>query len=210
MRRVDLLLRRGGMDEDRYDAKLHPPDRQPGEAASAREPNGEPLTQRIPSGRPYSRKARSKQGRTHSIVGSVIRSSIRKRLRLSVVVSGSIRCWSRVRNQPLKSALHSSLGSIAGVQDRCWSSGRRRRFTGTTRPARLRMLPIVEAAGQASSGTSRSRTARSLRAPKRKRRSAAITVAAIALSVFFLHCSGARERSLNHSGSPLCLRLRHS
>ena len=69
-----------------------------------REPNGEPLSQRIPCGRPYSQKpAQNKGGRPRLLVPVIRSYSIRKRVRLSVVVNGSIRCWSRVRNQPLKS-----------------------------------------------------------------------------------------------------------
>ena len=176
-----------------------------------REPKGEPLSQRIASGRPCSQNALSKQGRTPSVVGATMRSSIRKRLWLSAIVSGSIRHRSRVRNQPLKSTLHSSFGPVTGVQGRRWSSGRRRRFIGEIRPERLRMVPIVDAAGQSISGACRSSSARSLRGPRwGKRRRAAITFSAIASSVVCLHCSGACEWSLNHSGSPLRLRLRHS
>src|SRR5947209_4887930 len=86
-------------------------------------------------------------------------------LLLAAIVNGSIRRWSRVRNQPLKSTLHSWFGAVTGVHGRRWSSGRRRRFTGKIRPARLRMVPIVEAAGQSICDAWRSSSASSLRGP---------------------------------------------
>ena len=98
-----VLLRRGRMDEcgsmpsliHHADSRVRPP--------APVEPNGEPLSQRIAVGKPWWRNAAAKHRRDPSMVGGTIRTSIRKRLWLSVSVSGSIRPLSRVRNQPLKS-----------------------------------------------------------------------------------------------------------
>jgi len=109
------------------DSRLRPP-------GLLLEANGAPLSLRIARGRPSSRKACSTTGCTASIVSGTMRHSIRKRLSASVIVNGSQRCPSAVRNQPLKSMHHRSLGSCTGRKG--WLSGtaRRRRRRGSLSP----------------------------------------------------------------------------
>jgi len=161
------------------------------------------LSQRIARGRPWAQNAATKIGCTPAIVGAVMRTSISRRLWLSVIVSGSIRRWSRVRNQPLKSVAHSSLAATTAANGRGWSSARRRRRAGATRPARLRMSAIVEAAGQRGAGASRASIANSLRGPRcgNRRRSATIA-SATAGPVRCGQCRAACDRSANHAASP--------
>jgi hypothetical protein len=75
------------------------------------DPNGVPLSERIAAGRPMVSKTRSRADLTPAHVGSTMRTSTRKRLAWSVIVRGSQRLPSAVRNQPLKSIDHSSLGA---------------------------------------------------------------------------------------------------
>jgi hypothetical protein len=65
---------------------------------------------------------------------------------------GSQRSPEAMRNQPLKSIAHSSLGAVAGATISPCAIGRRDRRFVSTSPARFRMSPIVEGAGQASPG----------------------------------------------------------
>ena len=84
--------------------------------ATARDANGAPLSVRIARGRPHSRNADSKIARTRSpSVFSTRWQRNRYRLQASVIVSGSIRSPSPVRNQPLKSAHHTRLGASANA-----------------------------------------------------------------------------------------------
>ena len=175
------------------------------------EPNGAPLSQRIARGSPWRRNARTNTACDGSIRGATIRTSIRNRLWPSLIVRGSIRQLSPVRNQPLKSTAHSSFAASTGIMMRPWSSGGLRRLTGVTKPSRLRMSPIVEAAGQLVVGACRSSIHSSLRGPKcGKRRRSATIVATRTSSVACGQCCTACERSPNHAVSPLSRRLRHS
>jgi len=109
-----ILLRRAGLDPLQANAGLDPLHRQPGQAARAagrgkrRAPclrRGKLLSLRIARGRPSSPKACSTTGCTAWVVSGTMRHSIRKRLSASVIVSGSQRCPSVVRNQPPVRAL---------------------------------------------------------------------------------------------------------
>jgi hypothetical protein len=138
-----------------------------------------------------------------STVGATMRVSTRKRVWLSVIVSGSIRRWSCVRNHPLKSAAHSSLAASAAMTRRGASRGRRRRRDASTKPARFRMSPIVEAAGQPPSPSRRSSSARSLRGPKcGNRRRKSTTAASTRSHVRCKHERVACEPSMNQASPP--------
>src|ERR1700722_441376 len=80
------------------------------------EPKGEPLSTRITRGKPFFRK-RSLQASRLSRTFCWLNKSITKAYRLakSRIVSGSTRVPSPVRNHPLKSKVHTSLGAEATV-----------------------------------------------------------------------------------------------
>ncbi len=113
--------------------------------------NGVPLSVRSRAGRPYSRNVASNSGRTCLASVPCCMPWQRNTIRLyaSEIVSGSQRTPSAVRNQPLKSAHHVSLGSPTEpngcVRGGTWARGGRR---GTVSPARVRMAPRVLATGQ--------------------------------------------------------------
>src|SRR5919205_990183 len=77
--------------------------------------NGDPLSVRSARGSPYSQNVRSNHGRTPLAVGATIRQQNTNRLHASAIVSGSHRVPSAVRNQPLKSAVHTSFGAVAAT-----------------------------------------------------------------------------------------------
>ena len=155
------------MDEDRYDAKLHPPDRQPGEAASAARAKrraivaADPKRQAVLAKSPLKTRADALDcwfGNPQ--LDQETAEAVRRRQRIDPLLVAGAKPALEVR-APLVVRLSSLACKTAAGRagDGC-------RFTGTTRPARLRMLPIVEAAGQASSGAyAPSRTASKLAWP---------------------------------------------
>ena len=78
--------------------------------------NGAPLSVRTARGNPNSRNARSNHGRTPASLGATIRQQNTNRANASAIVSGSHRTPSPVRNQPLKSAVQTSLGAWAAAK----------------------------------------------------------------------------------------------
>jgi hypothetical protein len=111
----------------------------------------------IASGSPNSRNAASNSPRASRYDSCLtIRQRSRYRLNASVIVNGSQRLPSPVRNHPLKSAHHrrfgpSSPGGNAVVTPRGAQRRFRRRRRGTTNPERLSIWPTVLAAGQSIS-----------------------------------------------------------
>jgi tetratricopeptide (TPR) repeat protein len=72
---------------------------------------------------------------------------------LSCAVKGSIRVSSPVRNQPLRSMNHTSLGLSAAANGSLQGAAWRRRFRRRTSPARSRTSPAVLGAGHEPSGS---------------------------------------------------------
>src|SRR3982750_3559852 len=105
------------------------------------DPNGAPLSERIAWGRPMSLKTRSIALLTPAPVGSTMRTSMRKRLAESLRVSGSQRIPSPLRNQPLKSIAHSSLGVLAAATTSPCAIARRRLRLPPPPPLRNRPAP---------------------------------------------------------------------
>jgi hypothetical protein len=154
---------------------------------------------------------RSSAGRTPASVGGTICVAIRYRLAASPTVSGSQRVPSRVRNQPLKSIDHSSFGAVAPVTISPCGHGRRRRGVGAISPARFKMSPIVEVAGQPPPGCSARSLARIFFGPNCGNRWRSATIAAISSAgVVCGRRAGARERSSNQRASPLSRRRRQT
>src|SRR5215471_4739073 len=168
------------------------------------DPNGDPLSERIASGRPTSSKTRSIAPLTPAHVGSTIRTSSRYRLAASVSVRGSQRVPSAVRNQPLKSIDHSSLGALAGDITSPWAIARRRRGRSWIRPLRFKMSPMVEAAGHSTFGASSSSHALIFFGPKcGNRRRTAMMRSATRPDVAWGQFAVAWLSSSNQRASPL-------
>jgi hypothetical protein len=130
-------------------AESHPP-------APVRTEWRDPLSDRIASGRPISSNTRSRAPLTPAHCGSTIRTSIRYRLAASVIVQ-------RIAARPIgraKPALEIDPPFLVGRRGRRHTSpcaiARRRRRRASTRPLRFKTSPIVDAAGQATSGRARS------------------------------------------------------
>ena len=137
-----------------------------------RDPKGEPLSTRRTSGRPKRRNMPRNTGRTRSPRGpATIRHVRTYRQHTSLIVSGSQRCPSRVRNHPLKSAAQTAFGWVAAVQVRRSRSltGRRPRVFRVS-PARWSRLPIVLTAGTGVIPYVVTRISRSFFGPQVRRR----------------------------------------
>jgi hypothetical protein len=119
------------------------------------------------------------------------------------MVSGSQRVPSRVRNQPLKSMPHRSFGASTGANGRTTGKAPRRRRRGALSPSRRSSSPMLDGAGQLTSGRRSTSTARSFFGPQlgRSRRSS-ITAPAIASAIARPECTGARERGRKPSSPP--------
>ena len=176
------------------DAELEPPHRQPRQSAGTGRAE---RRARCRSGSPSAGRARGTPARTpgEPLPWSAAPPAPRSGYRVtpSVSVKGSIRRPSRVRNQPLKSALHSSFGATAATNaaslvDRTPPPLHRRDQPGRLQDARRSSRPPATS----PRAPRRSNRARSLRGPKcgnrrrrphdlrrqRRRRSGADTAAA--------------------------------
>jgi hypothetical protein len=76
------------------------------------------------------------------LLGAIIRQHSTNRLCTSATVNGSHRVPSAVRNHPLKSTVHTSLGACAAANGRVSGTVYRRRLRGWLRPARRSASPI--------------------------------------------------------------------
>ncbi len=89
-------------------------------------------------GTPYRSNSRSKTARTCSVFPEeVICTASTKREYASRTVSGSQRCWSARRHQPLKSTVQTSFGAVATASVRiraCGATRRRRRVLTSKNP----------------------------------------------------------------------------
>src|SRR5262245_38452696 len=122
------------------------------------EANGGPLSERSTLGSPNSRNAASSTGQTCLVsVHFIAWQRNRYRLCASHSVSGSQWLPLRVRNQPLKSMHHTSLGPPHCENGALEGGLRRRNLRATVRPSRSNSAPIVLAAGHLVAGQRRSR-----------------------------------------------------
>ena len=158
---------------------------------------GGPLSVRMVDGSPYSRKACSSTLRASRWLGCRSPSHTnRYREAASCTVKGSIRVLSPVRNHPLKSIDHTSLGLSAAANGSLQGAACRRRFRRFTSPARSRISPAVLDAGHDALGSAFRSDATTFLGPQFGwARLTPITRSATAKGVLFGRRIGARLRS---------------
>ena len=158
---------------------------------------GGPLSDLMARGSQYSLKARSRTRRTSGPLGLISPlQTNRYREAASCTVRGSILTPFPVRNHPLRSMDHTSLGLSAAANGSLQGEALLRRFRRRTSPARSRMSPAVLGAGHDSPGsTSRSHATSFLGPQVGCSRLAVVSRSATAREVLLGWLCGARLRS---------------